>query len=92
MATTSKSKETPTSEATVRRIRELNHKPVQLAKKSGQAYLDTYEKALQSVLNFEKAAAGLSPLNWVSELADTHTQFVQNVTSPYIKMARDALK
>jgi hypothetical protein len=92
MATTSKSKDTPTSEATVSRIRELNKAPVRLAKKSGQAYLDTFENALQSVLNFEKAAAHLNPLNWVSELADTHTKFVQNVTSPYIKIARDALK
>jgi hypothetical protein len=91
MATTSKSKGTPT-EATVSRIRKLNHKPVQLAKKSGQAYLDTYERALDRVLDFEKAAARLSPLNVVAALADTHTKFVQNVTGSYISMARAVLK
>lgn len=92
MPTTPKSKDTPTSAETVSRIRERNQKPVQLAKKAGHAYLDTYEKALQRVLHFEKAAAGRSPLNWVSTLANTHATFVQNVTSPYIKMARTALK
>jgi hypothetical protein len=92
MATTSKSKDTPPSNETVSRIRKRNQKPIQLAKKSGQAYLDTYEKALQSVLDIEKAAASRSPLNWVTALANTHTKFVQNVTSSYIKMARDALK
>ena len=92
MATTSKSKGKPKTEEAASRIRELNQKPIQLAKKSGQAYLDTYEKALQRVLDFEKAAAGRSPLNWVTALANTHTKFVQDVTSPYIKMARSALK
>ena len=91
MATTSKSMGTPT-EATGSRTRELNQKPVQLAKKTGRAYLDTYEKALHRVLDFEKAVARLSPLNLVTGLADTHTKFVQNVTGSYIDMARAALK
>jgi hypothetical protein len=92
MASKPKSKDTPTSEETVSRIRELNQKPIRLAKKTGQAYLDTYEKALQRVLDFEKDAASRSPLNWVAALANTHTNFVQQVTSSYIKLARDALK
>jgi hypothetical protein len=91
-ATKPKSKGAPLSEETVSWVRELNQKPIQLAKKSGRAYLDTYEKALQRALDFEKAAASRSPLNWVTALADTHTKFVHGVTSQYIKAARDVLK
>jgi hypothetical protein len=89
---TPKSKGTPTSAQTVSRIRGVNQTPIKLAKKSGRAYLDSYEKALQRVLDFERAAARRSRLPWVAVLANTHTTFVQNVTSPYVKIARDALK
>jgi hypothetical protein len=89
---TPKSKGTPTSEQTVSRIRGLNQTRIDLVKKSGHAYLDSYEKALHRVLDFERAAASRSRLPWVTAFANTHTQFVQNVTSPYVKIARDALK
>jgi hypothetical protein len=79
---TPKSKGTPTSEQTVSRIRGVNQTPIKLAKKSGHAYLDSYEKALQRVLDFERAAASRSRLPWVTALANTHTTFVQNVTRP----------
>ena len=94
MATTTKrnSKDTTTSEETVSRTGEPNQRPIQLVKKAGHAYLDTYEKALQRVLGFEKAAASRSPLPWVTALTNTHTNFVQDVTGPYIKMARAVLK
>jgi hypothetical protein len=39
----------------------VNQTPIKLAKKSGRAYIDSYEKALQRVLDFERprpAAAG----------------------------------
>jgi hypothetical protein len=87
-----KSKGEPTSEQTVSRIRVVNQTPIKLAKKSGRAYIDSYEKALQRVLDFERAAASRSRLPWATALANTHTTFVQSVTSPYVKIARDVLK
>jgi hypothetical protein len=89
---TPKRRDTPTSEQTVTWIRGVNQTPIKLAKKSGHAYLDSYEKALQRVLDFERAAASRSRLHWVTALADTHTKFVQYVTRPYVKFVRDALK
>jgi hypothetical protein len=89
---TPKSSGTPTSEQTVSRIRKANQTRIKLVKKSGHAYLDSYEKALQRVLDFERDAASRSRLPWVTALANTHTKFVQNVTNPYVKIARDALK
>jgi hypothetical protein len=91
-ATTPRSTDTPTTEETVSPTRGLNPTPIRLAKKSGQFYLDSYEKALQRVLGFERAAANRSGLDWVTALTNTHTKFVENVTSPYVKIARAALK
>ena len=67
-------------------------KLIQLAKESGQSTLDTYEKSLQSMLDFEKSLASRSQLVWVTALANTHAKFVQDLTGFYIKAARDALK
>jgi len=80
------------SNETANRIRELNEKLIQLAKESGQSSLDTYEKALQSMVDFEKSVASRSQLDWVTGLANTHAKFVQDLTGFYIKAAREALK
>jgi len=83
---------TRTFEETAERIRELNKKLIELGKQSGQNSLDTYENALQSLPDFEKAVASHSELDWVSALANTHAKFVQDLAGFYTKAARDALK
>ena len=77
---------------TVSRIRELNEKLVLLAKQQGRVTLDTYEKALQSLIDFELAAASASQFDWVSALANTHAKFVQDITGSYLRLANEALK
>jgi hypothetical protein len=77
---------------TVSRIRELNEKLAQLAKQQGRVTLDTYEKALQSLIDFELAAASASQFDWVSALANTHAKFVQDITGSYLRLANEALK
>jgi hypothetical protein len=93
---TSNSKDTTSAfdalDDTVGRIRELNEKLVQFAKQQGQVSLDAYEKALQSLVDFEKAAASTSQFDWLSGLANTHAKFVQDITGSYLKLASEALK
>lgn len=92
MATKNSAAGTSAVEETANRIRELNEKLIQLAKESGQSSLDTYEKALQSLVDFEKSVASRSQLDCVTGLANTHAKFVQDLTGFYIKAAREALK
>jgi hypothetical protein len=92
VATKNTAADTSAVEDTASRIRELNEKLIQLAKESGQSSLDTYEKALQSLVDFEKSLASRSQLDWVTGLANTHAKFVQDLTGFYIKAAREALK
>ena len=92
MATSNSAADTSAFEQTATRVRELNEKLIQLAKESGQNSLDTYEQALQSMIDFEKSVASRSQLDWVTGLANTHAKFIQDLTGFYIKAAREALK
>ena len=92
MASSGNTIDTSRFEETANRIRELNERLIQLAKESGQNSLDTYEKALQSLLDFEKDVAGNSQLDWLTGLANTHVKFVQDLTGYYVNAARQALK
>ena len=90
-ATENTAADTSAFEETAKRIRELNENLIQPAMKSGQNFLDTYEKALQGLLDFEKSVVSRSELDWVTGLGNTHAKFVQ--TSPtYIDAAREAPK
>lgn len=74
------------------RIRELTERFIEAAKKAGNASLDSYEKSLQSLVDFEERAAGASQLEWVSSIAQAHARFVQEVSVAYVSAAREMLK
>jgi hypothetical protein len=75
-----------------RRIRELTERFIEAAKKAGNASLDSYEKSLQSLVDFEERAAGASQLDWVSSIAAAHAKLVQDLSAAYVSAARDMLK
>ena len=84
--------DTASVEDTVKRIQEMNERMIESSKSAGRVALDAYEKALQSMLDFQEKVAGASQLDWVSALAATHAQFIQDVSAAYIKATRETLK
>lgn len=82
----------PSVEETIERIRTLNDKIIEAAKSMGGAWLDTYEKALHNVLDFQTQVANASQLDWVSAIAKAQAQLVADATSAYTKAARELLK
>jgi len=74
------------------RIRDLTEQFIEAAKKAGNASLDTYEKSLRGLVDFEERAAGASQLDWVSSIAAAHAKFVQDVSAAYVSAARELLK
>jgi hypothetical protein len=78
-------------EETAKRIRDLNERLIDSSKAAGLTTLDSYEKALKSLLDFEQKVAGASQLDWVSAIASTYAMFVQDVSAAYTKAARDLL-
>ena len=81
-----------TAEETIKRIQEMNERMIESSKSAGRVALAAYEKALQSMLEFQEKVTNASQLDWVSALASTHAQFIQDVSAAYIKATRETLK
>jgi hypothetical protein len=81
-----------TIEETTKRIKEMNERMIESSKSAGRVALDAYEKALQSMLDFQEKVTNANQLDWVSALAATHAQFIQDVSAAYIKATRETLK
>ena len=82
----------PSVEEATQRIRDLNERLIESSKSAGLVALDAYEKALESLVDFEQKVASASQLDWVSALATTHAKFIADVTTSYTEAARDLLK
>ena len=89
---TAEARATAAFEETADRIRSLNDQIIDSAKKGGEAWLSAYEKALTSLLDFERKAAEASPIEWVSAIAKAHTDFVSEVSAAYIRVSRELVK
>lgn len=74
------------------RVRALNEKLIETAKKSGTVSLDAYEKALASLVEFQQKAAGATQLDWVNTIVKAQTTFLSEISSAYTTAAREALK
>jgi hypothetical protein len=84
--------ELPSVEEATQRIRDLNERLIESSKSAGLVTLDAYEKALQSLVDFEEKVASASQLDWVSALATTHAKFITDLSTSYTKAAREVLK
>ena len=82
----------PSVEETTQRIRDLNDRLIESSKSAGAVALDAYEKALQSLADFEQKVAKASQLDWVTALAATHAKFISDMSTSYTKAARDLVK
>jgi hypothetical protein len=90
--TTTPSFEIPSVEEATQRIRGLNERLIESSKSAGLTTLEAYEKALQSLADFEEKVASATQLDWVSALATTHAKFIADVSGSYTKAARELLK
>lgn len=82
----------PSFEEATESIKDLNEKWMESSKNAGLVTLDAYEKAVTSVVDFEKKVASDSDLEWVSALAATHAKALADMTSSYTMAVRDLLK
>lgn len=76
----------------VKRIRELNERIMEAAKRSGRISLDAYERSLKDLLDFEQKVAHATQLDWVNALASAHAKFISDVSQAYTQAARELLK
>jgi len=82
----------PSVEEATKRIRDLNERMIESSKSAGLQTLDTYENALQSMVDFSEKVGSASQLEWVSALAATQAKFVTDISQSYTRAAREMLK
>ncbi|MDT5065250.1 MAG: hypothetical protein QOK02_1405 [Mycobacterium sp.] len=84
--------EFPSVEEATQRMRDLNQRIIDSSKSAGLVALDTFEKAMHSVEEFQQQITSASQLDWMSEAAKTQSKFVSEMTSSYTAAVRDLLK
>ena len=80
------------TEATTERIRDLNERILDAGKKAGSAYLDAYEKTLESIADYQESVAKQTDVEWVSTIVDAQARFTRELTKLYVSTGREFLK
>lgn len=77
---------------TTDRVNEFNAKFIEAAKQSGNLGVDTYEKAVFSLLDLQEKVAEATPVEWVADLAKAQVSFAREFNTTVTTTARDLLK
>jgi hypothetical protein len=83
---------TPDIEEATKRVRDLSERMVELSKKNGITWLEAYEHVLESMLKLEEKAASNVSSDWVGALAQTHADFVREMSQVYLGAMKEQLK
>jgi hypothetical protein len=92
MATTQAKTQIPAFEGIFEHANDAGEQFVAAARKAGHAYLDTYEKAVDRVIELELKVAGSTQQDWLKNLIEAQADFAREVTSSYTSTARTLLK
>jgi 3-methyladenine DNA glycosylase AlkD len=93
MTTTATKASTPFAfDANAERIRELNDKVLTAAKQTENTTVDTYEQAVNTLVDFSRKAADSTKVDWVAALAKSVASLITELTNTYTKAARELLK
>jgi hypothetical protein len=92
MATTQTKNGTPTFEAAFEQVKDLNEQFASAARKAGNAYLDSYENAVDRAVELELKVAGVTQQEWLKSLIEAQVDLTREVTNTYTTTARSLLK
>ena len=94
MATTQTKPKTgaPTFEDAFDQIKKLNEQLLTTARKAGNAYVDSYEKAVDRAIEVELEVAGLTQNDWLKGLIEAQADFARELTDTYTTASRRLLK
>jgi phage-related minor tail protein len=92
MATTQPKNSAPSFDAAFEQVKDFNEQFLSAARRAGNLYVDSYEKAVDRAIDFERKVAGLSQQEWLKTLIDAQTDFAREVADSYATAARTLLK
>ncbi len=92
MATTQTKHTNPTVESAFERAGEAGEQLFTVARKAGNLYLDSYEKAVDRAIDVQRRVAGATQQAWLKDMVDAQAGFARELTSSYTSSARTLLK
>jgi len=92
MATTQSKTSAPTFDAAYDQFKELNEQFLAAARKAGNLYVDSYEKAVDRAIDLERKVAGATQQEWLRTLIEAQTDFARELADSYTTAARTLLK
>jgi hypothetical protein len=82
----------PAIDAAFEQFKDSGEQWVTAARKAGNLYLDSYEKAVDRAVDFELKVAEATPQEWLKGLLETQAKITRDLTSSYTSTARSLLK
>ena len=92
MATTTPKTGIPSFDAAFDQVRESGEQVLTAARKAGNLYLDSYEKAVDRSTELQLKLAGLSQQEWLKSLIEAQVDVTRELTGSYTTTARGLLK
>jgi hypothetical protein len=90
--TTAQTTGTPTIDGAFEQAKELNGQLLDVARKLGNLYLDSYEKAVDRAIELERDVAGATQQEWLKDLIGAQAELTRELTESYTSTARGLLK
>jgi hypothetical protein len=93
MATSTKTRNPSASfDTAFEQFKDSSEQFLSYARKAGNAYLDSYEKAVDRAIELERRVADTSQQEWLKSVIETQTDFARELSSSYTTTARSFLK
>ena len=73
----------PTIDDAVKQVKDLGDQIATAARKAGNLYVDTYEKAVERTIELELDVAGLTQQDWLTSLIEAQADFTREAASTY---------
>jgi hypothetical protein len=90
--TTSTTTGIPSFDAAFDQYRESGEQVLTAARKAGNLYLDSYEKAVDRATELQLKLAGLTQQEWLKSLIEAQVDLTRELTGSYATTARGLLK
>jgi hypothetical protein len=93
MATTTSAKTgIPTFDTAFEQVKDSSEQVWTAARKAGNLYLDSYEKAVDRTVELQLKLAGLTQQEWLKSLIEAQADVSKELASSYTTTARSFLK
>lgn len=92
MTTTQTRNGAPTIDAAFEPFKDLNEQFLATARKAGNLYLDSYEKAVDQAIELQLQVAGHTQQEWLKKLIETQADMTREIANSYTSATRSLLK